>query len=137
MCAWPALPPKRLKHITASEFQTLCALCDTILPAFEADDVPEAIRSHLKELVGSDELYDSLSEDMSYYTRGAIDADVPARVGDIIEDSLRPNARKIVRMVLYVLETPLGLCFLTGGGWCRGRDGGGGLDGSRVRCSGA
>jgi len=122
--AWPALPPKRLKHITASEFQTLCALCDTILPAFEADDVPKAIRAYLKELVGSDELYDSLSKDMSYYTRGALDADVPARVSDIIEEHLRPDARKIVRMVLYVLETPLGLCFLTGGGWYGWRKGG-------------
>jgi len=118
------LSPKRLKHITASEFQTLCALCDTILPAFEADDVPKAIRAHIKELVGSDELYDSLSEDMNYYTRGAIDADVPARVGDIIEEHLHPDARKIVRMVLYVLETPLGLCFLTGGGWYGWRRGG-------------
>ena len=124
MGTWPALPPKRLKHITASEFQTLCALCDTILPAFEADDVPKAIRTYLKELVGSDELYDSLTKDMNYYTRGALDADVPARVGDIIEEHLRPDARKIVRMVLYVLETPLGICFLTGGGWYGWRKGG-------------
>jgi len=114
---WPTLPRGRLKYITATEFRTLCALCDTVLPAFEAEDVPKAIRAYLMELVGSDDLFERLSTDMSYYTRGALDADVPARVGDIVEEHLRPDARKIVRMVLYALEMPLGLFFLTGGTW--------------------
>src|SRR6056297_3429533 len=73
---WPTLPRGRLKYITATEFRTLCALCDTVLPAFEAEDVPKAIRAYLMELVGSDDLFERLSTDMSYYTRGALDADV-------------------------------------------------------------
>lgn len=72
---WPAPPaPKRLKEITPAEFRTLCALCDTVLPAF-ADEaaVLRGCRAYIEELlVGAGEaereaLIADVTCDMSYY----------------------------------------------------------------------
>lgn len=120
--AWPSLPPKRLQHITREEFQTLCALCDTILPAFEEEGVDDSVREYLMDLLGDGEenekdrelLFQTFTKDKTIYTRGALDADVPVRVGEVIETCVLPDGRHIVRMVFKALEMPLGLLFLTG-----------------------
>ncbi len=85
--------------------------------------MPASVKQYLTELLGNDDLFEALTKDVGYYTRGALDADVPVRVGDVLEEHVRPDARRVVRMVFKALEMPLGLLLLTGK-WYGWRDSG-------------
>ena len=46
--SWPDLPSKILKHFTAREYRTLCAICDTFIPSFVEQDVERCAKKFLK-----------------------------------------------------------------------------------------
>jgi hypothetical protein len=119
---WPSLPPNKRQYVTNQQYQTLCALCDTILPAFEEEGVEEAVREYLMGLLGTGDmnkeerelLFQNFTKDKVIYTRGALDAEVPLGVLEVLETCVLPDARKNMKMVFHVLEMPIGLLILTG-----------------------
>ena len=94
---WPAYPAgRRLKELTPREYRTLCALCDTLIPAFaDAEEVKRGAEAYLKELLGeagaTPALLKEVTRDMGFYTYGAIEAGVPLKVADVLEEHVPPG----------------------------------------------
>jgi hypothetical protein len=98
---WPnPPPPQRLKEITPAEYRTLCALCDTFLPAFvDEAEVRAGARAYVEELLRGDAvtaaqreaMIGELTRDLGFYKYGALEAGVPLKVADVIEAQVPPG----------------------------------------------
>ncbi len=99
---WPSPPPpRRLKEISPAEYRTLCALCDTILPAFvDEAEIRAGARAYVEELLQGgavsaaekEAMVMEVSRDMRFYTYGALEAGAPLKVADVIEAQVPPGA---------------------------------------------
>lgn len=114
--------PNSIKWLSREAFDTLVAICDTMLPSIDPNELTESeVSSALKTLFpGRDATdvefiqIDSIQKNGEFFKRGALSCGIPLRLIGLLERDCTLEQRQGISVLLSMLGSPLGTLFMTG-----------------------